>query len=125
MSLPLNAIPVLGTVAWIYLNGFVYAWELHQMYFDLIGADLKVSFSHEHQDQRSYVSKHKARYASFGSIAFLLELIPGFNFIFLFTNAVGSALWAVDIERRGGITGNAVNRPNISMPENSGSNLLQ
>lgn len=31
----------------------------------------------------------------------LLQLIPGANIIFLYTNTVGAALWAADLEKAG------------------------
>jgi hypothetical protein len=34
---PLNLIPVLGTILYIYVNGYYYAWSLHCRYFDLLG----------------------------------------------------------------------------------------
>jgi uncharacterized protein involved in cysteine biosynthesis len=34
---PLNLIPVLGTILYIYINGYYYAWSLHCRYFDLLG----------------------------------------------------------------------------------------
>lgn len=40
--------------------------------------------------------KDKWSYASFGSLAFGLELIPIFNIFFMWTNIVGAALWIAD-----------------------------
>jgi hypothetical protein len=37
ITFPLNIIPVLGTILYIYINGFCLAWMLHCRYFDLIG----------------------------------------------------------------------------------------
>ena len=34
-------------------------------------------------------------------MAFLLEMIPFVNLAFAFTNAVGAALWAADLEQTG------------------------
>lgn len=34
-------------------------------------------------------------------MATLLEMIPFANLIFVFTNTVGAALWAADVEREG------------------------
>lgn len=34
---PLNLIPLLGTLLYIYVNAFYYAWSLHCRYFDLLG----------------------------------------------------------------------------------------
>jgi len=34
---PLNLIPIIGTILYIYINGYYYAWSLHCRYFDLLG----------------------------------------------------------------------------------------
>jgi hypothetical protein len=34
---PLNLIPILGTILYIYVNGYYYSWSLHCRYFDLLG----------------------------------------------------------------------------------------
>lgn len=36
----------------------------------------------------------------FGTVATLLEMVPFLNIFFSFTNAVGAALWAADIEAK-------------------------
>jgi len=41
---------------------------------------------------------------SFGVPATLLETIPIANIFFAFTNTVGAALWAADLEKHGGTT---------------------
>lgn len=35
----------------------------------------------------------------FGVVAFLLEMVPFVNLLFAFTNTVGAALWAADMEK--------------------------
>jgi len=35
-------------------------------------------------------------------VAFLLEMIPFANLVFAFTNTVGAALWAADLEKKAG-----------------------
>lgn len=37
LTSPLNLIPIVGTIVFIYINGYYYAWSLHCRYFDLIG----------------------------------------------------------------------------------------
>jgi uncharacterized protein involved in cysteine biosynthesis len=91
VTLPLHAIPIVGTIAWIYLNGTVLAWETHQHYFDLKGW--------AYPEQRMFVKKLQAEYTAFGVAAMSLESIPGLGLLFTFTNAVGSALWAADLEK--------------------------
>ncbi len=39
-------------------------------------------------------------YVRFGMSAVLLEMIPFAGLIFTFTNTVGAALWAADIEKK-------------------------
>jgi hypothetical protein len=34
---PLNLIPILGTIIYVYVNAYYYAWSLHCRYFDLLG----------------------------------------------------------------------------------------
>jgi len=89
-SLPLHAIPFVGSVAWIALNGVVRGWEAHQRYFDLRGWG--------YARQKTFVRSRMSEYASFGMLALALELIPGLGFVFIFTNVVGAALFASDLE---------------------------
>ncbi|CAF4846187.1 unnamed protein product, partial [Rotaria sp. Silwood2] len=37
LTCPLNLIPIIGTILYIYINAYYYAWSLHCRYFDLIG----------------------------------------------------------------------------------------
>jgi hypothetical protein len=90
-TLPIHAIPIVGTVAWLYLNGIVRGWEAHQRYFDLRGWG--------YRQQKIFVRSRMSTYACFGTLALTLELIPGLGFIFMFTNVVGAALFASDIEQ--------------------------
>lgn len=39
----------------------------------------------------------------FGTVALLLQLVPILSMFFLMSTAVGSALWAVDIEKKRGL----------------------
>jgi hypothetical protein len=47
-------------------------------------------------ESRRYAWQRKSEYASFGAVAVGLELIPIFNLFFMWTNAVGAALWVAD-----------------------------
>jgi uncharacterized protein involved in cysteine biosynthesis len=91
VSLPLNLIPIVGTLAYLWLNGALTAWEHHLYYFELKGFD--------YADQKAIVDARHAQYAGFGMQALFLEMIPGVGALFLFTNTVGAALFAVEIER--------------------------
>ncbi|TYZ57175.1 hypothetical protein PybrP1_013137 [[Pythium] brassicae (nom. inval.)] len=90
VTLPLNLIPIVGTLAWIWLNGTILAWEYHLYYFEL--KNLKYA------QQKEFVAAHKAQYSAFGMQAMFIEMIPFFGTLFLFTNAVGAALFAADLE---------------------------
>ncbi|OQS01566.1 hypothetical protein ACHHYP_00580 [Achlya hypogyna] len=90
VTLPLNLIPVVGTIVYVWLNGRVKAWEYHLLYFEMHGLS--------YEEQKTIVDKHKVQYASFGMQCMYLELIPFFGFLFLFTNTVGAALFAADLE---------------------------
>lgn len=90
VTLPLNLIPVVGTIAWVWLNGTILAWEYHLFYFELRNLN--------YEQQKQFIEKRKAQYSSFGMQAMFLEMIPFLGALFLFTNAVGAALFAADLE---------------------------
>lgn len=90
LTLPLNLIPIIGTFIYLWLNGALLAWEYHLYYFELKG--------YRYSDQKAMVDERKAQYSSFGMQALFLEMIPGVGPLFLFTNTVGAALFAADIE---------------------------
>ncbi|KAJ1955891.1 hypothetical protein IWQ62_005426 [Dispira parvispora] len=87
LTLPVHAIVIVGSILVVMINGIILAWGymLHYL-IELRG----MSFG----QSRHWVSLNRKSYMSFGTVAFLLELIPLFNIMFMFTNAVGAALWA-------------------------------
>ncbi len=89
-TLPLNLIPILGTILYVWINGTLSSWELHLPYFSMKGYDYGL--------QKQIVANNKWSYSSFGMQVAFLSLIPGFGFFFLFTNSVGAALFASDLE---------------------------
>ncbi|KAL7951946.1 hypothetical protein V8C42DRAFT_305727 [Trichoderma barbatum] len=90
MYLPLNFIPVVGTITFIFLNGKHRGNVVHNRYFQL------KSWSEPQRNQ--WLKNHTGAYASFGVVATLLETIPIVSIFFSYTNTVGAALWAADIE---------------------------
>ncbi|KAI2634689.1 hypothetical protein GGS26DRAFT_550957 [Hypomontagnella submonticulosa] len=92
MYLPLNFIPVVGTVIFIVLQGRTRGTAVHGRYFQLKGWSSS--------QQRDWLESHAAPYTTFGTIATLLEMIPVLSMFFAFTNTVGAALWAADLEQR-------------------------
>lgn len=90
MYLPLNFIPVVGTALFITMQGKRVGAAAHDRYFQL----KKMSNS----AKEAWVHEHQAAYTSFGVVAVLLELVPVASIFFAFTNSVGAALWAADME---------------------------
>ncbi|KAF0684874.1 Aste57867_23118 [Aphanomyces stellatus] len=94
VTLPLNFIPVVGTVVYVWLNGSLKGWEAHMYYFEMKGYD--------YDQQKTIFESRRLQYTSFGMQTMYLELIPLLGFIFLFTNTVGAALFAADLEEEMG-----------------------
>ncbi|KAI0868877.1 hypothetical protein GGS24DRAFT_480751 [Hypoxylon argillaceum] len=90
--LPLNFIPVVGTILFIVLQGRTRGKLVHGRYFQLKGWSSS--------QQRDWLQQHNGPYTTFGTIATLLEMVPVVSTFFAFTNTVGAALWAADIEQK-------------------------
>ncbi|CAG8657237.1 5026_t:CDS:2 [Acaulospora morrowiae] len=96
VTMPLHALPVVGTFIYCYLNAWVMTWG-HQLHYHLEIKELNVNQS------RKLAWKNRDDYILFGMVAVALELIPIANFLFFWTNVVGAALWTADVlieERR-------------------------
>ncbi|KAI9101329.1 hypothetical protein DFS34DRAFT_613992 [Phlyctochytrium arcticum] len=93
VTAPFNLIPVFGTLFFFALNGYLSAWSQHLHWFEL----RKWGFGTGH----AFVKSHRPSYVAFGAAAIALEMIPVVGMIFMFTNTVGAALWAVDLEKQG------------------------
>lgn len=92
LSSPLNVVPLLGTCAYLFVNGLVYSWELSERY--LVHRGLK-----EAREQWDFVSNNMNTFGSFGASCLLLEtLLPMISPIVTVTNTVGAALWAKDLD---------------------------
>ena len=94
MYLPLNLIPFVGTVVFILARCRNSGPAAHARYFQLKG--LKGS------ERDKFIEEHQGAYTSFGLVASLLEMVPIAGVFFAFTNAVGAALWAADMEAQKG-----------------------
>ncbi|KAL2134200.1 hypothetical protein VTI74DRAFT_765 [Chaetomium olivicolor] len=92
MYLPLNFVPVVGTVAFILLRGRSRGNAVHDRYFQLKGWPTS--------RKSQWLQEHKGPYTAFGTVATLLETVPVASIVFSFTNTVGAALWAADIEAK-------------------------
>ena len=51
------------------------------------------------EEQDALVAKHKLMFYQFGWAALILSCIPIIGSFFAFTNTVGAALWAIDLEK--------------------------
>ncbi|EMC97789.1 hypothetical protein BAUCODRAFT_403847 [Baudoinia panamericana UAMH 10762] len=94
MYLPLNFIPVIGTVAFVVLQGRRYGPAAHARYFQLKGMSTT--------QREKFVEERQGAYTSFGIVATLLEIVPLAGIFFAFTNTCGAALWAADMEHKAG-----------------------
>ncbi|KAG9986979.1 hypothetical protein KCU98_g3656, partial [Aureobasidium melanogenum] len=92
MYLPLNFIPVVGTVMFILLQGKRAGPAAHARYFQLKGMSKA--------RQEEWIDERQGAYTGFGTVATLLELVPIAGVFFAFTNTTGAALWAADLESR-------------------------
>lgn len=91
ISYPLNIIPILGTILFVYINAYYYGWSLHIRYFDRIGLT--------YRQGKHYVKQHRSSYTKYGVVAMIFDLIPILNFVSPTTNVIGSALWAGEIDK--------------------------
>ncbi|KAI5460284.1 hypothetical protein BGZ63DRAFT_358162 [Mariannaea sp. PMI_226] len=88
--LPLNLIPFVGTPAFIIITGARLGKLAHYRWFQLKGYS---------KDQQKKALRDRAwEYVWFGTVAMILELIPGFSLFFLLTTTAGAAMWAARIE---------------------------
>ncbi|EAW11537.1 EI24 domain-containing protein [Aspergillus clavatus NRRL 1] len=89
--LPLNLIPVVGTLLYVYVQGKRMGPVAHARYFQLKGWDART--------REAWVKKNRGGYTGLGMAAFLFEMVPFASLMFSFTNTVGAALWAADLEK--------------------------
>lgn len=97
MYLPLNFIPVVGTVMFVLLQGKRQGPNAHSRYFQLKGMSK--------QRREEWIEKRRGAYTSFGTVASLLEMVPIAGIFFAFTNTTGAALWAAELEKGSGQEG--------------------
>ncbi|WPG98965.1 Hypothetical protein R9X50_00176700 [Acrodontium crateriforme] len=94
MYLPLNFIPVVGTVAFVILQGKRTGPIAHNRYFQLKGMSKT--------QREKWIEERQGAYTGFGVAATLLEMVPLAGIFFAFTNACGAALWAAKLEQQAG-----------------------
>ncbi|KAF9351302.1 hypothetical protein BGX26_010651 [Mortierella sp. AD094] len=89
LLLPLHIVPVIGTIIYCYLNGWVLSFS-KRIHYDVELCKMSVNQS------RKYGWKHRSEFCEFGAVAVFLEMTPVLNLLFFWTNVVGAALWVAD-----------------------------
>jgi len=98
LSLPLNFVPAVGTAFFILYNGSREGPGWHARYFQLKGLSK--------QQRQAFIDSHQPEYTAFGAATLLLNLVPFVGLVFSFTNTIGAALWAADVEAKENLIGN-------------------
>lgn len=93
-TLPVTSLMPIGPMLYAYLNGFGSAATLMDHYL------LQKSVS-KPADREAVYQANRTQFRMFGAVVFALNLLPVVNWLFLFTNTVGAALWAADMEKQG------------------------
>jgi hypothetical protein len=122
LILPLNLIPVVGTALYIFVQGKRAGPGFHDRYFQLKGWNATQREEWVANNRSAYtgwvnsilfpfLSGYRLRLTTWnpssnsdflfrlGMAAFLLEMVPFASMVFSFTNTVGAALWAADLEK--------------------------
>jgi hypothetical protein len=124
ISLPLNAIPVVGPACFFLYNGAKSGPSYHARYFQLKALQHKPSHMTTDQaaqttvesastrnedgpvstfDKERFVHDHQGSYSAFGAVAMALNvLVPGGAIFCMMGNQVGAALWAAEMEKSAG-----------------------
>jgi hypothetical protein len=94
----LPAIPIVGTVVFFFVNGYNTGPSLLSRYHQL-----KFSSSSNKTAQSNFIHHHRGAYTALGVVSFLLTLVPVVGSVVgAYTNTVGAALLAVDLEKKQG-----------------------
>jgi len=91
VTFPMNIIPFIGAITYAFVNGVSLAWSLQGVYFAKKGLSLV--------QQWEYIKANLKDYLAFGVVAMMLDVIPLLDIIFFYTNIIGSAIWAIEIEQ--------------------------
>ena len=90
LYLPLNFIPIIGTIAFFALKGKRIGQNALNRYFELKGFSAR--------EREEWLQRHEGEYVSFGVVASVLEMVPFASLGLMCTNTVGAALWASSVE---------------------------
>ncbi|KAI8378352.1 hypothetical protein BD560DRAFT_445190 [Blakeslea trispora] len=89
LTLPLNIVPVIGPIAFINIQALFRGGMAHQRYFQL--------YQWTPIQRQRRIELHFWQYQRFGLVATLLEMIPFAGYLFIYTNQIGAAMWAMDL----------------------------
>ena len=112
LTVPLQIVPFVGGPVYSIVNATFVGWDYMDRYFDCLRMTSRQQrveiFGEERSDCaalfRSSTYSRENEYFRFGFACSLLETLPVVGLaVFPLTNAVASALWASDIEKRGGL----------------------
>lgn len=93
LTLPLNAVPVVGSVFFLGYNGMHAGPGYHARYYQL----KKLSG----EERQKSIEKRRGAYTAFGTTTLALGLIPFVgSAISAFAGAAGAALWAAELEKQ-------------------------
>ncbi|EJU01981.1 hypothetical protein DACRYDRAFT_52325 [Dacryopinax primogenitus] len=91
LELPINFVPLAGPWLFLALQGLSVGPAAHYHYTLLLGLKKK--------EQGVYFKHHRLEYMGYGAVGLLLQTFPIVSTFVCFTNAIGAALWAVQVER--------------------------
>ncbi|KAG0374243.1 hypothetical protein BGX24_010649 [Mortierella sp. AD032] len=93
VTLPLNFVPVVGSVVFCYINGKAIVPDIHRRYFDMKRMT--------EEERKVWIQKRQADYTAFAFVSQALELVPFLGILFGFTNTIGSEDLSKIAARRG------------------------
>ncbi|KAI9483617.1 MAG: hypothetical protein EXX96DRAFT_558942 [Benjaminiella poitrasii] len=89
LTLPLNIVPVVGPFCFISIQALFRGGMAHRRYFQLY------CWTSEQRQHR--IEHYFWQYQRFGLVATAMEMIPIAGYLFMYTNQIGAAIWAMDL----------------------------
>ncbi|KAI5952134.1 hypothetical protein KGF57_004182 [Candida theae] len=87
-----DCIPFIGPVLVFYFRVTSKGFLAHRRYFVLKG--------YNKTKMKQAFKANRPAYIAFGLAAILFEMMPWVDILIIFTNTIGAALWAVDMENK-------------------------
>ncbi|KAI8073764.1 hypothetical protein BDF21DRAFT_343801 [Thamnidium elegans] len=89
MTLPLNLVPFIGPVCFVAIQALFVGGKAHRRYFKL--------YQWTPAQRQRRIEQYFWQYQRFGMVATALEMVPFVGYLFMYTNFIGGALWAMDL----------------------------